>query len=158
MKYGLLLGTAFATLLLGCSAGKEAPVPEEAASPPSQAIEQGADSTCPHGDFSSFLSEFSESDDVQRASIPLTLQIQSIDPAAEPEPRSITKQISAADLELPIFPNKEQQLADGLETRQSTADGEVMVTIFKADTDYQKSYFFGKDPCWKLVRIRDDSL
>ena len=158
MRYGCLLAAALFASLSGCGAGNNPTISDEGAPASPQVNGASQEATCPYADFDSFISDFSEKIGLQRTSIMLPLKIQSLDPAAEPEPTLVATEISGTQIELPVFPSRAQQLAEGLETRQSTADGEVMVTIFKADTDYQKSYFFRKDPCWKLVRIRDDSL
>lgn len=157
MRYGFCLGLALATLLVACSAEvqPEAARDEESASAPKVVASEAA---CRYVDFDVFLEAFSASTETQKSSTNFPLQIQSLDHEAEPEPALVSTGVTAAQLELPVFPSRARQLEEGLEIRQSTVGDENKVTIFKADTDYQKSYFFRKDPCWKLVRIRDDSL
>lgn len=82
-----------------------------------------------------------------------------MDATAEPEPALATKMLSAAELQFPLIPNEQQQASEGLKMRQSVLEnGDVNVTLAKEDTDYQMSFYFNKGACWKLIRIRNDSL
>lgn len=96
---------------------------------------------------------------VQKAQVSLPLQRESVDPNAEPEPRPISKMLTQAELKFPLMPSPQQQAKDGLQLSKIATDPTHMeVKLVKPDTDYQLTFFFQNDGCWKLYRIRNDSL
>lgn len=114
---------------------------------------------CPSPSFDGFLKAFIESVEVQKTFSAEPLESQAADATAEPEPALVTRMLTAAELQFPLIPGEQQQAKEDLTMRQSTLEnGDIKVTLAKEDTDYQMSFYFKKGPCWKLVRIRDDSL
>lgn len=116
-------------------------------------------SSCPAQDFDKFLSAFMNEPQMQKTQIVLPLQSEAVDPNAEPEPRPVTKMLAEADLQFPLMPSSQQQAKDGLQLSTVATDSVHMeVKLVKPDTDYQLMFFFQNDGCWKLYRIRNDSL
>lgn len=67
--------------------------------------------------------------------------------------------LTATELKFPLIPSERQQTSEGLKMRQSALEnGDIKVTLAKEDTDYQMSFYFKKEECWKLIRIRNESL
>lgn len=84
---------------------------------------------------------------------------QTIDATAEPRPALVTKMLTATELQFPLIPGEQQQTKEGLTMRQSVLEsGDTKVTLAKEDTDYQMSFYFRKNQCWQLYRIRNESL
>ena len=114
---------------------------------------------CPSPSFDGFLKAFMESVEVQKSFSAEPLESQTVDATAEPEPALVTKTLTAAELQFPLIPSEQQQAKEGLTMRQSVLEnGDIKVTLAKEDTDYQMSFYFKKESCWKLIRIRNDSL
>jgi hypothetical protein len=114
---------------------------------------------CPSQEFSGFLDAFAESVEIQKAFTRFPLKRQQLDLDAEPEPKPILRSLSREHVRFPIIPNEAERKArllglrvDELTTRQAK------LTLVKNDTDFQVSYFFTKNSCWKLERIEDWSL
>ncbi len=114
---------------------------------------------CPAEAFDRFLPLFESDVAVQKAYVTDPLQSDSVDPNADPEPKPVSKSIPRAEVAFPVMPSQAQQTKDGLVATQ-TAGGptEVSVKLVKPDTDYQMTFFFRKDDCWHLYRVKDDSL
>lgn len=148
---------AIALLLSSCETNSPANLAEVGpASPATTGIVKEA---CPSTDFDGFLDAFLVDTEVQKAFTSSPVESQAVDPTAEPEPAIVTKKIAAADLQFPLIPNMQEQAAQGLSLRQSVLDdGSIKVTVGKADTDQQQSYYFKKGACWQLFRIRNESL
>lgn len=118
-----------------------------------------ATSACPSPDFGSFLKTFMGDVEIQKKFSAEPLENQTVDATAEPEPALVTKMLTATELQFPLIPSEQQQASEGLKMRQSTLEnGDTKVTLAKEDTDYQMSFYFKKEGCWKLIRIRNDSL
>lgn len=114
---------------------------------------------CPSPSFDGFLKSFMESVEVQKAFSAEPLESQSVDATAEPEPALVTRMLTAAELRFPLIPNEQQQGQEGLTMRQSALEnGVTKVTLAKEDTDYQVSFYFRRNQCWQLFRIRNESL
>lgn len=114
---------------------------------------------CPSPSFDGFLKAFIGSVEVQKAFSGEPLESQIVDAAAEPEPALVTKMLTVTELKFPLIPSEQQQASEGLKMRQSALEnGDIKVTLAKEDTDYQMSFYFKKEACWKLIRIRNDSL
>lgn len=114
---------------------------------------------CPSPSFDGFLKVFIASVEVQKAFSAEPLESQTVDATAEPEPALVTKMLTANELQFPLIPNEEQQANEGLKMRQSALEnGDIKVKLAKEDTDYQMSFYFRKEACWKLIRKRNDSL
>lgn len=114
---------------------------------------------CPAEAFDRFLPLFENDVAVQKAYVTDPLQSDSVDPNADPEPKPVSKSIPRAEVVFPVMPSQAQQTKDGLVATQ-TAGGptEVFVKLVRPDTDYQMTFFFRKDDCWHLYRVKDDSL
>lgn len=114
---------------------------------------------CPSPSFDGFLKAFIASVEVQKAFSAEPLESQTVDAAAEPEPALVTKMLTATELQFPLIPSEQQQANEGLKMRQSALEnGDIKVTLAKEDTDYQMSFYFKKEACWELIRVRNDSL
>ncbi|MFC5740019.1 hypothetical protein [Dyella tabacisoli] len=115
--------------------------------------------SCPAQEFDKFLVAFANDVEIQKAFVTQPLQSESVDASAEPEPKPVTKMLSTAELHFPLMPSSQQQASDGVKLSQTSLDSKDMeVKLVKEDTDYQMLFFFKNDGCWKLYRIRDDSL
>ena len=135
--------------LAACKASTGADAPE-AASPTV---------ACPSQDFRTFLTAFANEPGVQEAFTRRPLQSDYVDAAANPEPRRVHRTLDGADLQFPVMPSLQRQQQRGLEMRLTpNGDDKVEVVLVKPDTDDQTAYFFIREGCWKLDRIRDDSL
>jgi hypothetical protein len=139
-----------AALAAAASMGHASANPIHAASAPS---------ACPAQTFDTFLTAFADDVEVQKKSVALPLQSESVDALAEPEPKPVTKMLSFAELHFPLMPTVQQRARDGLQISQTpSGKGEIEVKLVKPDTDYQLLFYFRNDGCWKLYRMRDDSL
>lgn len=139
--------------------GAPAPVaPTPAAQPAAEPPAQPAPA-CPDVDFAAFLQRFEGSVDVQRASTADPLTMESIDPEAEPEPATVSRDVPLAEVEFPVVVDAAQRQAEGSQqtvTELGADAREVKIAI--PDTDAQIRFEFRADPCWKLVKVSNDSL
>lgn len=114
---------------------------------------------CPHADFDTFLSHFGNDIALQEASVADPLSSESLDAAAEPEPRQVSRDIPLAEVEWPVMPDPATLSRQGRELKvTSQPDGSMQVQIRKPDTSDQQTYTFARKPCWQLQRVVDDSL
>ena len=83
----------------------------------------------------------------------------SIDPDAQPEPAPVTRQVPLADVPFPVMASAAQRQAEGSEmtTIEKGPDARE-VTLRLPDSGAQVRFGFRADPCWKLVRVDDDSM
>jgi hypothetical protein len=149
------------TVLLGaCKATPQQNAPDtRPAVATSTTAPASAMSACPSPNFDSFLKAFMGDVEIQKKFSAEPLESQAVDATAEPEPALVTKMLTATELKFPLIPSEQQQANEGLKMRQSTLEnGDTKVTLAKEDTDYQMSFYFKNDGCWKLIRIRNDSL
>ena len=124
-----------------------------------EAPEPASPAACPSQDFRTFLTAFANDPSVQEAFTRRPLQSDYMDAAAEPEPKRITRTLDGADLRFPLMPSLQRQEQKGLELRlTSTGEDKAEVVLVKPDTDEQTVFFFIRNDCWRLDRIRDDSL
>ena len=115
--------------------------------------------SCPAQDFGKFLTAFANHIEVQKAFVTLPLESESVDATAEPEPKPVTKRLGLSELHFPLMPSLQRQAMDGVTlSRKLTNPKEAEVKLVKEDTDYQMVFYFKNDGCWKLYRMRDDSL
>lgn len=134
-----------------CSASTGSPAPEPA-SPRTAAA-------CPSQDFPTFLTSFANDTGVQEAFTRRPLQMDSIDVAADPEPRRITRMLEGADLRFPLMPGLQRQAQQGVKMRWTPIGNDrVEVLLTQDDTDYKTTFFFIRNDCWMLYWIKDDSL
>lgn len=125
----------------------------------SPAISRTSQASCPAADFSVFVRAFSSDINVQKAFTRYPLKTQRLDPDAEPEPKKIIQNLGRHKIHFPILPLHEERVKHSLEIRiDSVAATNAKITLTKPDTDYQVSYFFKKNSCWRLIRIEDWSL
>lgn len=145
-----------AVLLVACD---KAPPPTTPAADKPIAPATASAPRCPAEAFDRFLPLFENDVAVQKAYVTDPLQSDSVDPNADPEPKPVSKSVPRAEVAFPVMPSQAQQTKDGLIATQ-TADGptEISVKLVKPDTDYQMTFFFRKDDCWHLYRVKDDSL
>lgn len=112
---------------------------------------------CPAADFPSFFSAFARDVAVQRAFTADPLRSDSIDAAADPEPKPVTATLAGAARHFPIV---EGPVPPGWRERVTRGPGgDVVVIRSVPDTDNQLRYFFRRvGDCWQLYRKADDSL
>lgn len=137
--------------------GTDAPAPV-APPPAAQPAAQPAPA-CPDVDFAAFLQRFEGSVNVQRASTADPLTMESIDPEAEPEPATVSRDVPLAEVEFPVMVDAAQRQAEGSQqtvTELGADAREVKIAI--PDTDAQMRFEFRADPCWKLVRVSNDTI
>lgn len=82
-----------------------------------------------------------------------------LDIDAEPEPKKVIQSLHREQIKFPIIPLSKEREKQSLQIKivdVTSTDAKINVT--KPDTDYQVSYFFKKNDCWKLERIEDRSL
>ena len=153
-------------LLLGFAACKPAAAPA-AASPDTPAANEAAApaaaepaaTACPDADFAAFLQRFEGSVDVQRAATADPLAMVSIDADAQPEPAPVTRQVPLAQVEFPVMSDAAGRKAEGLEQLiEEPAADRREVTVRVPDSGIQMRYEFQASPCWKLVRVSDDTF
>ena len=133
---------------VGCKASTGADAPEPA-----------SPQACPSQDFRTFLTAFANDPGVQEAFTRRPLQSDYMDAAADPEPRRVLRTLDGADLKFPVMPSLQRQEQEGLKMRWTAeGDDKAEVVVFQPDTDYQTVFFFIRKGCWRLDRIRADSL
>ena len=128
------------------------------AAPPT-ATKAALPSACPDADFASFLKCFEGSVDVQRTATADPLKMDSIQAAADPEPRPVTRQVPLRDVEFPIMPDGQERHSKEFEqivSELGPARREVTHRI--PDTGAQLRFEFRADPCWELVRVSNDMI
>lgn len=147
-----------AALLGACKAAPRRDLADAQPAVPASASTPAA-AACPSSSFDGFLKAFREDVQVQKAFSAEPLESQTVDATAEPEPALVTKMLTATELQFPLIPSEQQQAQEGLTMRQSALEnGDTKVTLVKEDTDYQMSFYFRKNECWQLFRIRNESL
>lgn len=160
--------TTLLTLLLPLAACTPAAAPADAQTPaaappvdsaPVAAATAAPAAACEDADFPSFLARFAGNADVQRASTADPLAMDSIDTDAQPEPAPVTRQVPLAEVEFPVMAGNAQREAEGLvETVKELGIDGREVTHAIHDTGAQMRFEFRAGPCWKLVRVSDDSV
>ena len=164
MNYRMLAASGLWLALSACSNG----TPPEATASASNAGSGVASTSstvptalasCPSQDFDSFLGAFVDDVQVQKAFVNEPLENAAVDANAEPEPKLVTNMLHASELHFPLMPGTQQQARDGLkQTIKVVSANEREVSLVRPDTDYQLSFRFRHEGCWKLYRIQDDSL
>jgi hypothetical protein len=141
------------------SASPATPAVSEPAEAPTPAATEPAAAECPDPDFAAFLKRFEGSADAQRAATADPLTMVSIDPDAQPEPAPVSRQVPLAEVEFPVMGDASRRQAEGLEqVVQELAGGRQEVTVRVPDSGIQTRYEFHATPCWKLVRVSDDTF
>ena len=146
-----------AVLLTACD---KAPAPTAApAAATTTAPTASSPPTCPAEQFDRFLPLFENDVALQKTYVTDPLQSDSVDPNADPEPKPVSKSLAKAEVAFPVMPSQADQTKDGLVATQTVSGPtEIAVKLVKPDTDYQTTFFFRKDDCWHLYRVKDDSL
>ena len=163
MKHATSLLLVAGLLLAGCDRPAAAPDASAAAtSTPTPArvaaVEPAPAAACP-ATFDAFLPSFENDLAVQKIAVTDPLQSDSVDPNADPEPAPVSKMLARDAVTFPVMPDEATQKKDGLvATRTDVSATEVSIKLTKPDTDYQTTFFFRKDDCWHLYRVKDDSL
>jgi hypothetical protein len=154
------MGSTKIAVLLAAGVFLIACEPRISATDPATATAQGdpstKDVTCPSQEFPVFLDAFVGNAEVQKAFTATPLRIDSLDSNAEPEPEPVSTMTS--DFTFPVIPGEKEQSAAGLSLSIERAGSDSVVTLEKADTDYQVLYYFRKDACWTLYRKEDKSI
>ncbi|MCU0090846.1 hypothetical protein N8H72_12820 [Pseudomonas koreensis] len=113
---------------------------------------------CPSPNFSTFLSDFSERADVQKAFVQQPLKMVTT-VAGDPEPEMQKSSLSGDQLKFPIIPDLAKREAQGLTLTVKEEQGDHAVAILqKPDTDYVFEYRFVRGQCWRLEEVMDYSL
>lgn len=152
---------AFALTLAACkpAAAPAAPEASTPAAPQSSAAASAQTAACPDADFTAFLKRFEASADAQRGATADPLTMESVDAEAMPEPRRVTRQVALADVTFPVMPERAMRQAEGLqETLTEPSPTERVVKHAVPDSGVQVRYDFQASPCWKLVRVSDDTI
>ena len=111
---------------------------------------------CPSREFTKFLKAFTEHKEIQMAFTKFPLKRQQLDLDADPEPKPVITNLGRSQAEFPLIPNEFEREKKSLTLRiDKVTPTRAKVTLLKSDTDYQISYFFSKNSCWKLERIED---
>ncbi|MGG6461348.1 hypothetical protein [Solilutibacter silvestris] len=121
---------------------------------------EGDAAACPASDFNGFADKFASSISVQAKYTHWPLESTSIDAAAAPEPKPVTKQVSEQETSYPLLMAFDRAKREGqvVEVTQIPADG-AQIHYTKPDTDYSIRYLFKRQgACWQLVAIKDESL
>lgn len=114
---------------------------------------------CPSENFFEFLTAFADNDALQRAFTRFPLRKMELDLNAEPEPVPVIKTLPRLQVQYPLLPLQAERNVQSLSLRiDEVSAHNAKATLFKEDTDYQVSYFFGKNGCWRLESIEDWSL
>lgn len=127
---------------------------------PAQTTESDATAICPAADFNGFAAKFASSISVQAKYTHWPLESTSIDAAATPEPKPVTKQVSEQETSYPLLMAFDRAKREGqsIEVTQDPPDG-AQIHYTKPDTDYSIRYLFKRQgTCWKLIAIKDESL
>jgi hypothetical protein len=160
MRIYTLPSLTLALLLAGCDkAPSPGAVQTNGAATAAGAVASHTATQCPATEFDAFLPLFENDVTVQKAYVADPLQSDSVDANAEPEPKPVSRMLVKAEVTFPVMPSQAAQARDGLTTaRADTSATEAVLKLTKPDTDYQMSFFFRKDDCWHLYRVKDDSL
>lgn len=121
---------------------------------------EGDAAACPAADFNGFAEKFASSISVQAKYTHWPLESTSIDAAATPEPKPVTKQVSEQETSYPLLMAFDRAKREGqvVEVTQIPPDG-AQIHYTKPDTDYSIRYLFKRQgACWQLVAIKDESL
>lgn len=141
------------------SAASAPPAASEPVEAPTPAGAEPAAAECPDPDFAAFLKRFEGSVDAQRAATADPLTMVSIDADAQPEPAPVSKQVPLAEVQFPVMSDEARRKSEGLEqVVQELAGDRQEVTVRVPDSGIQTRYEFHATPCWKLVRVSDDTF
>lgn len=157
-----IVRSAVLPLLLVFAACKPAISQQPATSPgatASPARAQANPPACAETDFNAFLARFEAGAAAQREATADPLTMVSIDADAKPEPAPVTRQVPLAEVEFPLMFDAAGRQAQGLEMSvRELAPDRREVTVNVPDTGIQTRYEFHAAPCWRLVKVSDDTI
>lgn len=122
-----------------------------------------AASACPSS-FEEYLSTFQRDPFFQKEHRQYPLRYSFLDTDAEPEPRTVKRRLSAAQVEIKSgisFPSLETEKTKGLERKVTkTKEGTYVVRFDKPDSGvFSIEFHFSRiGHCWRLVEVNDFSL
>ncbi|AWH19256.1 hypothetical protein C1922_19020 [Stenotrophomonas sp. ZAC14D2_NAIMI4_7] len=163
----VLLAPVVSLALAACTQTPQAPQAQPAdaapaaaqAAAPAAAPAAPATPACPHEQFDTFLKHFGNEIALQEAATADPLRDSYVDAGAEPEPKTVEKQVPLAEVEWPVMPDPAGLSGRGREmTVTAQADGQMQVLMRTPDTSDQQVYTFARTPCWTLVSRADESI
>jgi len=114
---------------------------------------------CPAGTFTGFLQAFAADMAVQRAHTRIPLIDETVDPNAEPEPRTVRRMLDAAHIRFPLLPSPAEQRRKHMTMHSRAVPAGMETTLRTGETDDQIRLLFRREKgCWTLIRRSDDSL
>lgn len=117
-----------------------------------------AGSACPSTDFPTFLARFADDPTLQREFVSDPLQSDSLDTEADPEPKPVSRQLSKAEVSVPLMPTLQEQSDWHLQHHVEIKGNEAQLTLRGEDSDYLLNLYFRLSDCWRLYRVQDESL
>ncbi|WP_155628501.1 hypothetical protein [Burkholderia territorii] len=115
---------------------------------------------CPSGEFETFARKFASRISIQSHFTRWPVAVTSIDAAAQPEPKPVTKQVTENKMPFPLMMDMERARREGKLVRiaqDSKTTGHVDYS--GSDSDKKVRYLFQRsESCWQLVAIDDQSL
>lgn len=137
------------------------PAPAVASTPRTEPAPPAArDSACPAVDFDAFAEKFAGSISLQARYTHWPLESTTIDAAATPEPKPVTKQVTEKEMSYPLLMAFDRARREGqaVKVLLTPPDG-AEIHYTKPDSDYSIHYLFKRQgACWQLAAIRDESL
>ncbi len=124
------------------------------------AAEIDAEERCARDGFIDFLLDFSRDTEVQKANTLDPLYIDTLDMEAQPEPKSVSREVPLAEVEWPVIPNVGGWLNAGREVT-ITPEGKsgMYVQVRTPDTGNQQEYSFTNQfGCWQLSSVKDEAM
>lgn len=122
-------------------------------------LRQPKETACPAQNFPDFFSAYTNSETIQRTFLRIPLKMQRLDLDAAPEPKPVVESLKYPQIKFPLFPLRAERDAKLLVMRiDKLSERKTEATLFKQDTGYQVTYFFGKKECWLLTAIEDWSM
>lgn len=118
------------------------------------------DNACSAVDFDAFAEKFAGSISLQARYTHWPLESTTIDAAATPEPKPVTKQVTEAEMSYPLLMAFDRAKREGQVVKVSLVppDG-AEIHYTRPDSDYSIRYLFKRQgACWQLAEIRDESL
>lgn len=114
---------------------------------------------CP-APFPRFLDRFRRDLAFQKAHTAPVLTMTHVDPAAEPEPATVSRKVAHARIDWPVIAGAGHMAREVMQQTIARPDGATPnVLVRKPDSDFQIRYRFRRvGSCWQLVRIDDETL
>jgi hypothetical protein len=134
------------------TAAEDAPASTEAPAAAASAA------SCADAGFDDFIKRFSAQIAVQKTSTADPLTMIRIDPAAQPEPAPVTREVALSEVAWPVIPDLDAARASKRDVLVSGEGDQREVLVRTPDTDDQQVYTFAAQPCWTLTKVDDQSL